>query len=457
MKGDIIMANLNSIPPHSLESEQCIIGSILMDSESLISAMDVISSDDFYSTAHKLIYETILELHSESKYIDIITVSDKLKSKGYLDEIGGINYLSSTTTIVPTTSNIRAYAEIVREKSTLRKLIRMSNEIIDLGYNEDIEIDDILNQAEKKIFDISQNNTNTNFKFIGNVLTDVYSKIEEVYSSNSDITGIDTGFTDLNKKLGGFHNSDLILIAARPGMGKTAFALNLVLNAALKSDANVAVFSLEMSREQLVQRLVSAQSNVPLKHISNGNIADDEWKKLMDGMKILSQTNIFIDDTPGIKASEIRSKCRKLKIEKGLDMIMIDYLQLMEGEGRSENRQQEVSKISRALKILAKEMNCPVIALSQLSRSVENGKDKEPKLSDLRDSGAIEQDADIVMFIYRDEYYNKTSEKKNIAEIKIAKNRHGELSDIELIWVGHVQKFLNKVKHINEDYNNQNQ
>lgn len=442
------MANLNTTPPHSLESEQCIIGSILTDSESLNSAIDIINSNDFYSPAHKLIYESILELNNESKHIDLVTVSDKLKVKGVLDEIGGLNYLSNTITIVPTTSNMKAYAEIVKEKSILRKLIKMSNEIIDLGYSEDIEISEILNQAEKKIFDISQNNTKSEFNFIGNVLTDVYSKIEEVYSNNSDITGLDTGFIDLNKKLGGFHDSDLILIAARPGMGKTAFALNLVLNASLKSNASVAVFSLEMSKDQLVQRLVSCQRNVPLKNIANGRIADDEWKKLMDGMKILGQTKIYIDDTPGINVSEIRSKCRKLKLDKGLDMIMIDYLQLMEGEGKNENRQQEVSKISRSLKILAKEMNCPVVALSQLSRNTESGKDHMPKLSDLRDSGAIEQDADIVMFIYRDEYYNDDSDKKNIADIKIAKNRHGELCDVELLWIGEIQKFVNKVRNV---------
>lgn len=442
------MAVINTTPPHSLESEQCIIGSILLESDSLISIVDSIGSNDFYSSAHKLIYESILELFNEKKHIDLVTVSDKLKTKGYLDEIGGINYLTSTTTIVPTTSNIGAYADIVKEKSLLRKLIKISNDIISLGYSKDMDIDEILNQAEKKIFDISQNNTETDFKPIGSVLSDVYSLIEEVYSNNSDLTGLDTGFIDLNKKLGGFHKSDLILVAARPGMGKTAFALNLVANAALKSNANVAVFSLEMSKEQLVQRLISSQSNVPIKHITEGKIADDEWKKLMDAMKVLGQANIFIDDTAGIKVSDIRSKCRKLKIEKGLDMIMIDYLQLMEGDGRNENRQQEVSKISRSLKILAKEMNCPVIALSQLSRKTEDGKNHVPKLSDLRDSGAIEQDADIVMFIYREDYYEDNSENKNIAEIKIAKNRHGELCTIELVWIGEIQKFMNKAKNI---------
>ena len=318
-----------------------------------------------------------------------------------------------------------------------------------MGYSQEEDIDEILNQAEKKIYDISQDRVTSDFKPIDKVLTDVYSLIEEVYSSGSDITGLNTGFTDLNKKLGGLQKSDLILIAARPGMGKTAFALNLVANTAIKSKASVAVFSLEMSKEQLAQRLISAQSNVPLSNITKGRIADDEWKKVMDAMKILSSSKIYIDDTPGIKVSEIRSKCRKLKLEKGLDMVMIDYLQLMEADGKNESRQQEVSKISRSLKILAKEMNCPVVALSQLSRNTESGKDHMPKLSDLRDSGAIEQDADIVMFIYRDEYYNQMdTEKKNIADIRIAKNRHGETCDIELVWIGEIQKFMDRLREI---------
>ena len=399
--------------------------------------------------AHKVIYESMIELSNERKPIDIVTLSNRLKEKGYLDQVGGINYLTSTTNMIPTTSNVKVYAEIVKKNSILRKLISASNDIISMGYEASDNLDDILNKAEKKIFDISQDRMSEDFKPISEVLTIVTAMIEDVYNKGSDLTGLDTGFIDLNKKLGGFHKSDLILIAARPGMGKTAFALNLVANAAIRSKASVAVFSLEMSKEQLVQRLVSSQSNVALDSISKGKIADDEWKKLTDAMTVLSSSKIYIDDTPGIKVSEIRSKCRKLKLEKGLDMIMIDYLQLMEADGRAESRQQEVSKISRSLKILAKEMNCPVIALSQLSRNTESGKDHTPKLSDLRDSGAIEQDADIVMFIYRDEYYTKMeTKKKDLAEIIIAKNRHGELSNIELVWIGKIQKFSNKLKTI---------
>lgn len=440
------MAELNKVLPHSIDSEQCVIGSILLEGDTIVSVDEILDKNDFYMDSHKIIYECMKELSDERKPIDIVTVSDKLKNRGVLEDIGGVNYLTSTTTAVPTTSNVKTYAQIVKEKATLRNLIKVSNDIISMGYSEDEDVDNILNLAEKKIFDISQNRVSEDFKPINTVIDDVYSMIEDVYNKGTEITGVDTGFKDLNKKLGGLQKSDLVLIAARPGMGKTAFALNLVANAAIKSKAKVAVFSLEMSKEQLVQRMISAQSNVHLSSLAKGKIADDEWKKIMDAIKVLSLSNVFIDDTPGIKVSEIRSKCRKLKMEKGLDMIMIDYLQLMEADGRNESRQQEVSKISRSLKILAKEMDCPVVALSQLSRNTENGKDHMPKLSDLRDSGAIEQDADIVMFIYRDEYYNKLeTKKKNIADIRIAKNRHGELCDVELAWIGEIQKFTDKV------------
>ena len=390
------MAELMKTPPHNLESEQCVIGSIIVEEQTLVPVAEILDREDFYIDAHKVIYDSMIELGNERKPIDMITLTNRLKEKGYLDQVGGVTYLTSITNMIPTTSNVKVYAEIVKKNSTLRKLIKASNDIISMGYEASDSLDDILNVAEKKIFDISQDRMSQDFKPISEVLTSVTAMIEEVYSKGSDITGLDTGFIDLNKKLGGFHKSDLILIAARPGMGKTAFALNLVANAAIRSKSSVAVFSLEMSKEQLVQRLLSSQSNVALDNINKGKIADDEWKKLTDAMTVLSSSHIFIDDTPGIKVSEIRSKCRKLKMEKGLDMIMIDYLQLMEADGRADNRQQEVSKISRSLKILAKEMNCPVIALSQLSRNTESGKDHMPKLSDLRDSGAIEQDAVII-------------------------------------------------------------
>lgn len=433
------------ILPHSVEAEQSVIGAVLIDSDSMIEVSDILKKDDFYILQNKLIYECMLELFREKSIIDIVTLTERLKAKKYLDKIDGINYLTNTTVMIPSATNVKSYADIVKRKSILRKLIRASEDIKEMSAEDDKALDDILDLAEKKIFDISQDRMGEEFIKIDSVVTDVFGNIEDLYRKGSEITGVDTGFKDLNKKLGGFHNSDLILIAARPGMGKTAFALNLVANASIKAGASVAVFSLEMSKNQLVQRMLSSISSVPLDHIIKGKIADNEWKKLIQGGKILSSAKIFIDDTPGIKISEIRSKCRKKKMEDGLDMVMIDYLQLMESDSRAESRQQEVSKISRSLKILAKELNCPVVALSQLSRNTESGKDHMPKLSDLRDSGAIEQDADIVMFIYRDEYYNKLeTKKKNIADIRIAKNRHGETDDIELVWVGETQRFLDK-------------
>ncbi|MGO0943384.1 replicative DNA helicase, partial [Clostridioides difficile] len=380
--------------------------------------------------------------------IDLITLTEELRKQGHLNDIGGISYITSLSTIVPTTSNVKYYADIVKEKSVLRKLIKASNEIINLGYSGATKIEDVLEQAEKSIFDISQEKTSDDFKSINLVLMDAYDMIEKLYTNKSDVTGITTGFKDLNKKINGLQRTDLILIAARPAMGKTAFSLNLVQNAALKGDASVAVFSLEMSKEQLVQRMLSSQSSVELKKIKTGTLNDNDWPRIIDAMAVLSDAKIHIDDTPGIKISELRSKCRKLKIEKGLDLVLIDYLQLMEGEGNNESRQQEISKISRSLKILAKELNCPVVALSQLSRAPEQRADHRPMLSDLRESGAIEQDADIVMFLYRDEYYHADSESKNIGEVIIAKNRHGETGSVELVWLGEVQRFGDKLRDL---------
>ncbi|EQF42701.1 replicative DNA helicase [Clostridioides difficile DA00210] len=387
-------------------------------------------------------------LSNKGEPIDLITLTEELRKQGHLNDIGGISYITSLSTIVPTTSNVKYYADIVKEKSVLRKLIKASNEIINLGYSGATKIEDVLEQAEKSIFDISQEKTSDDFKSINLVLMDAYDMIEKLYTNKSDVTGITTGFKDLNKKINGLQRTDLILIAARPAMGKTAFSLNLVQNAALKGDASVAVFSLEMSKEQLVQRMLSSQSSVELKKIKTGTLNDNDWPRIIDAMAVLSDAKIHIDDTPGIKISELRSKCRKLKIEKGLDLVLIDYLQLMEGEGNNESRQQEISKISRSLKILAKELNCPVVALSQLSRAPEQRADHRPMLSDLRESGAIEQDADIVMFLYRDEYYHADSESKNIGEVIIAKNRHGETGSVELVWLGEVQRFGDKLRDL---------
>ena len=433
------------IPPHSVEAEQSVLGSILLDKEAMISVSETLVPEDFYKEAHKVIYESMLKLYNIQSEIDLITLTDELRDQGYLDDIGGIAYITSLSTVVPTTSNIKYYVNIVKEKSISRQLISAANDIINLGYDGSAKVEYVLENAEKKIFDISQERATNDFQPINQVISEALSMLEKLYEEKNDVTGLTTGFRDLNKKINGLQRSDLLLIAARPAMGKTAFALNLVQNAALKGDASVAVFSLEMSKEQLVQRMIASQSTVELKKIKTGTLADNDWPRITDGMAILSGAKIHIDDTPGIKISELRSKCRKLKIEKGLDLVLIDYLQLMEGEGQNESRQQEIAKISRSLKILAKELDCPVVALSQLSRAPEQRADHRPMLSDLRESGSIEQDADIVMFLYRDEYYNPDTEKKNIGEVIVAKNRHGETGTVELVWFGGIQKFADKM------------
>ena len=433
------------IPPHSVEAEQSVLGSILLDKEAMISVSETLVPEDFYKEAHKVIYESMLKLYNSQSEIDLITLTDELRDQGYLDDIGGIAYITSLSTVVPTTSNIKYYVNIVKEKSISRQLISAANDIINLGYDGSAKVEYVLENAEKKIFDISQERATNDFQPINQVISEALSMLEKLYEEKNDVTGLTTGFRDLNKKINGLQRSDLLLIAARPAMGKTAFALNLVQNAALKGDASVAVFSLEMSKEQLVQRMIASQSTVELKKIKTGTLADNDWPRITDGMAILSAAKIHIDDTPGIKISELRSKCRKLKIEKGLDLVLIDYLQLMEGEGQNESRQQEIAKISRSLKILAKELDCPVVALSQLSRAPEQRADHRPMLSDLRESGSIEQDADIVMFLYRDEYYNPDTEKKNIGEVIVAKNRHGETGTVELVWFGGIQKFADKM------------
>ena len=440
------MEDNTRIPPHSVEAEQSVLGSILLDKDAMISVSETLIPEDFYKEAHRVIYECMLKLYNNQSEIDLITLADELRDQGYLDDIGGIAYITSLSTIVPTTSNIKYYINIVKEKSISRQLISAANDIINLGYDSSTKVEDVLENAEKKIFDISQERTTNDFQPINQVLTETLSMLEKLYEEKSDVTGLTTGFRDLNKKINGLQRSDLLLIAARPAMGKTAFALNLVQNAALKGDASVAVFSLEMSKEQLVQRMVAAQSSVELKKIKTGTLAANDWPRITDGMAVLSGAKIHIDDTPGIKISELRSKCRKLKIEKGLDLVLIDYLQLMEGEGHNESRQQEIAKISRSLKILAKELDCPVVALSQLSRAPEQRADHRPMLSDLRESGSIEQDADIVMFLYRDDYYNPDTEKKNIGEVIVAKNRHGETGTVELVWFGGIQKFADKMR-----------
>ena len=442
---------LGKVPPHDLEAEQAIIGSMLTDKDAVISSIEVLKPDDFYREDNKAIYEAILNLYNRAEPIDIITVKAELESMGKFDQVGGLEYLAELPEKVPTTANAIKYIKIVEEKSTLRRLIKTANEIIDLGYNPTEEVDDIMEGAEKKIFNIMQDKSQKSYTPIKDALVESFTKLEELYNRKQHITGVPSGFTELDYRTAGFHGSELILIAARPAMGKTAFALNIATNAALKANVPVAVFSLEMSKEQLVNRILCSESMVDSNKVRTGKLDEEDWTKLAGTIGPLSEAEIYIDDTPGINIMEIRAKCRKLKLEKNIGMVVIDYLQLIQGSGkRSGSREQEISEISRSLKILAKELNIPVIALSQLSRAAEQRPDHRPMLSDLRESGAIEQDADIVMFLYRDDYYNKDSEKKDIAEIIIAKHRGGSTGTVELLWLGSYTKFVNLEKRFDD-------
>jgi len=439
---------LGRIPPQSVEAEQSVIGSMLIDKEVIPVVMEILKPEDFYRPDHKEIYNVIIELFDKAQPIDLITVSERLKLHGKLELVGGLEYLTNIATDVPTTANVKHYAKIVEEKSLLRKLIKASSDIVEMGFNASEEVSFILDKAEQNIFDILQKRSSQGFVPIKDVLVDTFNKLEELYNNKGHITGIPTGFTDLDYKTSGLHNSDLILIAARPAMGKTAFALNLAQNAAVHSGVPVAIFSLEMSKEQLVNRMLCSEAMVDSTKMKTGQLEDSDWQKVARALGPLSEAPIFIDDTPGISITEIRAKCRRLKLEHNLGLVVIDYLQLMQGsKSRSENRQQEISEISRSLKILAKEINIPVICLSQLSRAAETRTDHRPILSDLRESGAIEQDADIVMFLYRDDYYNPDTEKKNIAEIILAKHRSGSTGTIEMVWLGQYTKFANLEKY----------
>jgi replicative DNA helicase len=439
-----IKMELGKVPPHDLEAEQAIIGSMLTDRDAVISAIEILKEEDFYREDNKAIYTAILNLYNRAEPIDIITVKSELESMGKLEQVGGLEYLAELPEKVPTTANAMKYIKIVEEKSTLRRLIKTANEIIELGYSPTEDVEDIMEGAEKKIFNIMQEKNQKGYAPIKDVLVESFTKLEELYNRKQHITGVPSGFTELDYRTAGFHGSELILIAARPAMGKTAFALNIATNAAVKANVPVAVFSLEMSKEQLVNRILCSESMVDSNKVRTGKLEEDDWTKLAGAIGPLSEAEIFIDDTPGINITEIRAKCRKLKLEKNIGMVVIDYLQLIQGSNkRGGSREQEISEISRSLKILAKELDVPVIALSQLSRAAEQRPDHRPMLSDLRESGAIEQDADIVMFLYRDDYYNQDSDKKDIAEIIIAKHRGGSTGTVELLWLGSYTKFVN--------------
>lgn len=439
---------LGKIPPNDVESEQAVIGSMLTDKEAVSAAIEVLKPEDFYREDNKAIYEAILSLYSKAEPIDIITVKDELIGNGKFETVGGLEYLAMLPDKVPLTTNIDQYIKIVEEKSILRNLIKASTDIINLGYGQTEETDAIIDIAEKKIFDIMQRKNQKGYSQIKDILIETFAEIEKLYNQKGYVTGVPTGFVDLDQITAGLHKSDLVLVAARPAMGKSAFALNIATYAAIKANTPTVIFNLEMSKEQLVNRILCCEAMVDSNKVRTGKIEEADWVKLATALGPLSEAPIYIDDTPGISIMEIRAKCRKLKLEKNIGLIVIDYLQLIQGTGKKgASREQEISEISRSLKILAKELDVPVIALSQLSRAAEQRQDHRPMLSDLRESGAIEQDADIVMFLYRDDYYNQDTEKKNIAEVILAKHRAGSTGTVELLWLGNYTKFVNIEKY----------
>lgn len=434
-------ALIKRVMPHSIEAEKAVIGSMLMDREAVVIATDTLSKDDFYTAQYGLLFEAMAQLEKEGKPADLVQVQEKLRQNQAPPEIGEMEFIRDVLATVPTSANIKHYAGIVKEKSTLRKLIRKVQTIEESCYSGKDDVNTILFNAEKDVTSVTQSGGGGEFQPIGEVVKEALDRMSAAAKSGGKITGIPTGFTDLDYKMAGLQNSDFILVAARPSMGKTAFVLNIAQNVSVKHEYYTAIFSLEMSKLQLVNRIISMESSVDSKHIRTGDLSPAEWGNVAEGASRVGNSRLIIDDTPGISIGDLRSKCRKLKSEGRLDLIMIDYIQLMTGGGRSESRQQEVSEISRALKGIARELNVPVIALSQLSRAVESRPDKRPMLSDLRESGAIEQDADVAMFIYRDDYYNRDSDRKGIAEIIIAKQRNGPVGTVELAWIPDLTKF----------------
>ena len=437
-------ALIKRVMPHSIEAEQSVVGAMLMDKDAITTAGEIISGDDFYQASYGVIFDSMIELFNEGKPVDLITLQERLKEKDVPAEIASLEFVRDLVTAVPTSANVKYYAQIVADKSVMRKMIKLNEEIENMCYAGKEPLESIMEQTEKSMFQLLQRRTTGEYVPIKQVVLNALDKIEKASKSKGTVTGIPTGFIDLDYKLSGFQPSDFILIAARPSMGKTAFVLNMAQYMAFRKDKSVAIFSLEMSKEQLVNRLFSLGSTVDSQKIRTGSLEDEDWAKLIEGAGVIGNSRLIIDDTPGITIAELRSKCRRYKQIHGLDLIIIDYLQLMSGGKRSESRQQEISEISRSLKALAREMNAPVIALSQLSRRVEERKPAKPMLSDLRESGSIEQDADVVMFIYRDEYYNEDSEKKGIAEIIVDKQRNGSTGSVELVWLGQYTKFGNK-------------
>ncbi|MEG1008630.1 MAG: replicative DNA helicase [Clostridia bacterium] len=437
------MEELVKIAPNDVQAEQAVLGSMLVDSDAVVSAMETLVPEDFYRNDNKEIFSSMYDVYKQGKHIDMITIKEQLVFRGTLEQIGNIEYISSLTDNIPTTSNIDSYVKIVEEKSTLRKLIKTANDIIKMGYSGTEEVDSIIEETERKIFEVLQNRNSRSYTEIKDILITTFDNIEKMHQTKRSLSGIESGFIDLDKKISGLNPADLIIVAARPAMGKSAFVINIATYVALHTKTPTLIFSLEMSKEQLVSRILCSEGEVDSLKLRNANLSTDDWLKLGDASAKISDAPIYIDDSPILTAPELRAKCRKAKLEKNIGLIIIDYLQLMESKSKSNNRQQEISEISRSLKIIAKELNVPVIALSQLSRATESRTDHRPMLSDLRESGAIEQDADIVMFIHREGYYDKECENQNVAEIIISKNRNGETGTVELAWIGNYTKFSN--------------
>jgi len=429
--------------PQSIEAEQSVIGSMIIDKNAIAKVLEGLEEEDFYRDGHKVIYRAILEMFRNDIAIDLLTIFEYLKSTDMLERAGGVTYITELSSSMPTTANLSAYIKIVSDKSTLRRLIKASTAIIEESYTNQSRVEEVVDIAEKKIFNIAEKRTTKDFEPLGDVLERGFAQIEKIFNNKDVLTGVGSGFSDLDSKTSGFQSGDMILIAARPSMGKTTFALNIAEHAALKEHKSVVIFSLEMSKEQLAYKLLCSEANVDMLKLRTGTLEDKDWENIAMAAGPLSKAKVYIDDSAGVTVMEMRSKCRRLKIEYGIDLIVIDYLQLMSGGSGSDNRQQEVSEISRSIKALAKEMECPIIALSQLSRAPEQRADHRPMLSDLRESGSIEQDADIVMFLYRDEYYNKETEDKNIGECIIAKQRNGPVGTARLAWLGQYSKFGN--------------
>lgn len=428
------------IMPQNIEAEQSVLGSMIADKSAIAQAAEVLKVEDFYKEAHQQIFDAIKNMFQRDIAVDLVTLAENLQSSGKLESAGGITYISQLYGSVISTVNVHYYISIVKEKATLRRLIKATAEVMEDCYNKQDKVPEVMESAEKKIFDIANNRSTSDFEPMSTVLERGFNEIERLFNNKGDITGIPTGFPELDAKTSGFQKGDMVLIAARPSMGKTTFALNLAQYAALRAGKSVAVFSLEMSKEQLAYKMLCSEANIDMLRLRTGNLEDRDWESMARASGPLGNAKIYIDDTAGVTVMEMRSKCRRLKIEHGIDLIVIDYLQLMSGSN-PDNRQQEVSEISRSIKALAKEMQCPVIALSQLSRAPEARADHRPMLSDLRESGSIEQDADVVMFLYRDEYYNKETEDKNVAECIIAKQRNGPTGTVKLAWLGQFSKF----------------